>query len=105
MLQPLECGHGLVEAGCGHTPGANRCTDQVDGVAGLRQPFAKDVTVQRAQHQAFGATGSAGDHPHILGLESVGFDVFAGCRARVDAQRCHAENCGEKVRQEVSLRR
>ena len=80
---------GAIQAGCSHAPCANRRAHQVDVLAGLRQPVAKNILVQRAQDQAFGAARCTRNGAHIPRLETVFFDVLPGSRASVDAKRLH----------------
>ena len=89
VLQPLKGGHRLVQAGRGHAPGANGRAHQRHVLAALRQPLAKDKTVQRPQYQTLGATGGGRNHAHVRGLQAVRLHMGAGAGPGVDIERAH----------------
>ena len=70
-LQLQQRGSRVGQAGGRHAPGADRGTDQLHRLRGLRQPLAKDEAVQRTEDQALGATGRARDGAHILRSQTV----------------------------------
>jgi hypothetical protein len=88
-LQPLKRRHRLMEASRGHAPGTNGRAHQMHRLAGLRQPLAKDKTVQRPQDQALGATGCTGNHANVFGPQAVFADMREGLEAGVNVQRPH----------------
>src|SRR5207245_11151028 len=49
VLELLECRFRIGKAGIGEPPRANRRADQIDGLRGLRQPFAEEETIDRTE--------------------------------------------------------
>ena len=48
MFKLAQCLNRVIQAGRSHAPRANRRAHQVNGVVGLWQPLAKNITVQSA---------------------------------------------------------
>ena len=88
-LQPFKRRYRVIQAGGGHAPGTNGSAHQVHRLAGLRQPLAKDETVQRTEDQPFGAARCGGDDPDVLGLETVLADMDQRFGACMNVQRFH----------------
>ena len=59
-------------------------------LVGLRQPLAKDESVERSQNQSLGPTGGGRNGLHVLRSQALFAQVLQGPGARVDAQRLHA---------------
>jgi hypothetical protein len=89
VLQPVEGGHGVGQAGGGHAPGADGAAHQVHRLAAAGQPVAEQKAVQRAEDQALGAAGRAGDDADVLRAQAVLLDVAPGGGAGMDAQGFH----------------
>ena len=70
-------------------PRANRCSDQVHGLAALRQPLAKNEAVQRTQNQPFGAARGTRYDANVFRPQSVFTDVGQSLGACVDLKGLH----------------
>jgi len=91
LFQALQFFHRLGQTrGC-HAPSTDRGAHQVNCLIAGCQPLSKQKTVQRPKQQAFGATGRAWNHPNVLRLQAVCFQMLQGLGASVNGQGFHVQ--------------
>jgi len=88
-----EGGIGVVEAGRGHPPGADRRAEQVHPLRAACQPLAEDETVQRVEYQPFRAAGRGRHGAHIGTSQAVFLQMLERARAGMDVECLHARGC------------
>ncbi|MDV7397053.1 hypothetical protein RZS08_36980, partial [Arthrospira platensis SPKY1] len=97
VLQPFEGGHGPIEAGRGHAPGADRRTHQIHRVVAGGQPLAKQEAIERPEDQALGPTGRPRHHPDVPRQKALLTNVSDGLGTGMDVQGLHASESGHGI--------
>ena len=86
-LQACKSTNWRLKACGGHSPGADRCPDQMNGLLTLGEPVTEKKTINWTQDEAFRTPGSAGNHLDMVRQKTVFSDVRQGSWSGVDAKR------------------